>query len=59
MSQTACAQEFDVVCLGGRVAGEAIAVGVEDSGLTLARENGRTRDEAAQDSAAHVEGAHR
>ncbi len=30
------AQEFDVVCLGGGVAGEAIAVGLKDSGLTLA-----------------------
>ena len=29
-------QEFDVVCLGGGVAGEAIAVGLKDSGLTLA-----------------------
>jgi len=29
-------QEFDVVCLGGGVAGEAIAVGLEDSGLRLA-----------------------
>jgi len=29
-------QEFDVVCLGGGVAGEAIAVGLHDSGLTLA-----------------------
>src|SRR6058998_1183103 len=29
-------QEFDVVCLGGGVAGEAIAVGLRDSGLTLA-----------------------
>jgi pyruvate/2-oxoglutarate dehydrogenase complex dihydrolipoamide dehydrogenase (E3) component len=29
-------QEFDVVCLGGGVAGEAIAVGLENSGLTLA-----------------------
>jgi len=29
-------QEFDVVCLGGGVAGEAIAVGLEGSGLTLA-----------------------
>jgi pyruvate/2-oxoglutarate dehydrogenase complex dihydrolipoamide dehydrogenase (E3) component len=29
-------QAFDVVCLGGGVAGEAIAVGLEDSGLTLA-----------------------
>src|SRR5437762_14197670 len=28
--------EFDVVCLGGGVAGEAIAMGVKDSGLTLA-----------------------
>jgi hypothetical protein len=28
-------QEFDVVCLGGGVAGEAIAVGLQDSGLTL------------------------
>src|SRR5215831_44093 len=30
------AREFDVVCLGGGVAGEAIAVGLRDSGLTLA-----------------------
>jgi len=29
------AQEFDVVCLGGGVAGEAIAGGLRDSGLTL------------------------
>ena len=29
-------QEFDVVCLGGSVAREAIAVGLQDSGLTLA-----------------------
>ena len=29
-------QEYDVVCLGGGVAGEAIAVGLKDSGLTLA-----------------------
>src|SRR5499426_2414784 len=29
-------QEFDVVCLGGGVAGEAIAGGLVDSGLTLA-----------------------
>jgi len=29
-------QEFDVVCLGGGVAGEAIAAGLRDSGLTLA-----------------------
>jgi pyruvate/2-oxoglutarate dehydrogenase complex dihydrolipoamide dehydrogenase (E3) component len=29
-------QEFDVVCLGGGVAGEAIASGLEGSGLTLA-----------------------
>jgi pyruvate/2-oxoglutarate dehydrogenase complex dihydrolipoamide dehydrogenase (E3) component len=29
-------QEFDVVCLGGGVAGEAIALGLQDSGLTLA-----------------------
>ncbi len=29
-------QEFDVVCLGGGVAGEAIAEGLRDSGLTLA-----------------------
>jgi len=29
-------EEFDVVCLGGGVAGEAIAVGLRDSGLTLA-----------------------
>ena len=30
------AQTFDVVCLGGGVAGEAIAAGLKDSGLTLA-----------------------
>ena len=29
-------QEFDVVCLGGGVAGEALAAGLQDSGLTLA-----------------------
>jgi pyruvate/2-oxoglutarate dehydrogenase complex dihydrolipoamide dehydrogenase (E3) component len=29
-------QEFDLVCLSGGVAGEAIAVGLRDSGLTLA-----------------------
>ena len=29
-------QEFDVVCLGGGVAAEAIAVGLQGSGLTLA-----------------------
>jgi pyruvate/2-oxoglutarate dehydrogenase complex dihydrolipoamide dehydrogenase (E3) component len=29
-------QEFDVVCLGGGVAGEAIASGLQGSGLTLA-----------------------
>ncbi len=29
-------QTFDVVCLGGGVAGEAIAAGLRDSGLTLA-----------------------
>jgi pyruvate/2-oxoglutarate dehydrogenase complex dihydrolipoamide dehydrogenase (E3) component len=29
-------QEFDVVCLGGGVAGEAIAAGLHNSGLTLA-----------------------
>ena len=29
-------QEFDVVCLGAGVAGEAIAEGLRDSGLTLA-----------------------
>src|SRR5687767_15517528 len=28
--------ESDVVCLGGGVAGEAIAVGLQNSGLTLA-----------------------
>jgi len=28
--------EFDVVCLGGGVAGEAVAVGLRNSGLTLA-----------------------
>jgi pyruvate/2-oxoglutarate dehydrogenase complex dihydrolipoamide dehydrogenase (E3) component len=30
------AEEFDVVCLGGGVAGEAIAAGLRNSGLTLA-----------------------
>ena len=29
-------QQFDIVCLGGGVAGEAIAAGLRDSGLTLA-----------------------
>jgi pyruvate/2-oxoglutarate dehydrogenase complex dihydrolipoamide dehydrogenase (E3) component len=29
-------KEFDVVCLGGGVAGEATAAGLQDSGLTLA-----------------------
>ena len=29
-------QEFDVVCLGGGVAGEAIAGGLQGSGVTLA-----------------------
>jgi pyruvate/2-oxoglutarate dehydrogenase complex dihydrolipoamide dehydrogenase (E3) component len=29
-------QEFDVVCLGGGVAGEALAAGLQDSGMTLA-----------------------
>src|SRR3954454_9735749 len=29
-------QDFDVVCLGGGVAGEAIAAGLQHSGLTLA-----------------------
>src|SRR6188472_1036947 len=29
-------QAYDVVCLGGGVAGEAIAVGLRDGGLTLA-----------------------
>src|SRR6476619_1497566 len=29
-------REFDVVCLGGGVAGEAMAFGLQDSGLTLA-----------------------
>jgi pyruvate/2-oxoglutarate dehydrogenase complex dihydrolipoamide dehydrogenase (E3) component len=29
-------EQFDVVCLGGGVAGEAIAAGLQDSGLTLA-----------------------
>src|SRR5688572_18564280 len=33
---TGMAQEFDVVCLGGGVAGEALAGGLQDSGLTLA-----------------------
>jgi hypothetical protein len=37
-------QEFDVVCLGGGVAGEAIAVGLRDSGLSeaAARERAST-----------------
>ena len=30
------AKQFDVVCLGGGVAGEAISAGLRDSGLTLA-----------------------
>ena len=30
------AKEFDVVCLGGGVAGESIAAGLRDSGVTLA-----------------------
>lgn len=30
------AQEFDIVCLGGGVAAEALAAGLRDSGLTLA-----------------------
>src|SRR5688572_6117172 len=30
------AREFDVVCLGGGVAGEALAAGLQNSGLTLA-----------------------
>ncbi len=29
-------QGFDVVCIGGGVAGEAIAAGLQNSGLTLA-----------------------
>src|SRR4051794_1926343 len=29
-------EEFDVVCLGGGVAGEALASGLQDCGLTLA-----------------------
>src|SRR5438067_12361939 len=33
--ERALPQEFDVVCLGGGVAGEAIAGGLRDSGLTL------------------------
>jgi pyruvate/2-oxoglutarate dehydrogenase complex dihydrolipoamide dehydrogenase (E3) component len=33
---SAMPQEFDVVCLGGGVAGEAIAVDLQDSGLSLA-----------------------
>ena len=35
-SHRTLAQTFDIVCLGGGVAGEAIAVGLKDSGLTLA-----------------------
>src|SRR5206468_5282783 len=34
--ETKLAQEFDIVCLGGGVAGEAIAGGLKDSGLSLA-----------------------
>src|SRR5258705_4097882 len=33
---TKVAQEFDGVCLGGGVGGEAVAEGLKDSGLTLA-----------------------
>src|SRR4030088_2996221 len=36
MEEIRLPQEFDVVCLGGGVAGEAIAGGLEGSGLTLA-----------------------
>jgi pyruvate/2-oxoglutarate dehydrogenase complex dihydrolipoamide dehydrogenase (E3) component len=36
MEGTILSQEFDVVCLGGGVAGEAIAAGLKNSGLTLA-----------------------
>ena len=32
MEESTLAQEFDVVCLGGGVAGEAIAGGLEGSG---------------------------
>ena len=31
-------REFDVVCLGAGVAGEALAAGLKDSGLSLATE---------------------
>ena len=34
--ETELTQEFDVVCLGGGVVAEAIAPGLQDSGLTLA-----------------------
>ena len=36
MEVTRLPQEFDVVCLGGGVAGEAIAGGLQDSGLNVA-----------------------
>ena len=36
MEVVTLAREFDVVCLGGGVAGEAIAAGLQGSGLTLA-----------------------
>src|SRR4030088_2630753 len=36
MEEITLPQEFDVVCLGGGVAGEAIAGGLKGSGLTLA-----------------------
>jgi 2-polyprenyl-6-methoxyphenol hydroxylase-like FAD-dependent oxidoreductase len=36
-------QEFDVVCLGGGVAAEAIAAGLQDGGLTLAVVERETR----------------
>jgi pyruvate/2-oxoglutarate dehydrogenase complex dihydrolipoamide dehydrogenase (E3) component len=36
MEEIRLPQEFDVVCLGGGVAGEAIAVGLQGSGLSLA-----------------------
>jgi 2-polyprenyl-6-methoxyphenol hydroxylase-like FAD-dependent oxidoreductase len=54
-------QEFDVVCLGGGVAGEAIVVGLEDSRLTLAvvERAGKTPDAASQAGRLNVETARR
>ena len=65
-------EEFDVVCLGGGVAGEAIAgeilgelalaikLGTRSAwyaAYIVARERGKTSDEAARDATLHIEGA--